>query len=285
MKNLKDITEVMGMSVQYSKEMSPEERSKRKCEMWNSEKGRLNEIDGYDCPLCQNRGGHYTSVFKNGIYYEVMELCKCDSIRKSLSRLNRSGLKDMVEKCTFEKFETSDPWQKKLKEVAIDYCKNGEGKWFFVGGQSGAGKTHICSAIAVHLIKKGFALKYMLWREDVVKLKALVNEADAYESLITEMKEAEVLYIDDLFKTGKDEKGKYQKPTVADINIAFEIINHRYNQNLYTIISSECTLAQILSIDEATGGRIAEKAVQTGYGFSINPDIKKNHRLKSICEL
>ena len=112
------------------------------------------------------------------------------------------------------------------------------------------------------------------------------DENGLYEDRINEMKEADVLYIDDLFKTGKDKEGNYQKPTVADINLAFEIINHRYNkQNLYTIISSECTLAQILSIDEAVGGRIAEKAVQTGYGFSINPDTKKNHRLKGICEL
>lgn len=274
------------MLEQSFKPMTPEERSKQRCDLWNAEKGNLNESDEYDCPLCNNRGGHYEPRFEYGYWYEVMIPCKCDNIRRALRRLNRSGLKDMVNKYTFKSFEDAEPWQKKLKESAIDYCKNGEGNWFFIGGQSGAGKTHICSAVAVHLLKKGYNTKYMLWREDVVKLKSVVNEGAEYEALITEMKEADVLYIDDLFKTGKDKDGNNQKPTAADINIAFEIINHRYNNtNLYTIISSECTIAQILSIDEAVGGRIAEKAVQTGYGFSINPDTKKNHRLKGICEL
>lgn len=274
------------MLAQSFKPMTPEERSKQRCEMWNAEKGNLNESDGYDCPLCDNRGGHYEPRFEYGYWYEVMVPCKCDNIRRALRRLNRSGLKDMVNKYTFKSFEDAEPWQKKLKESAVDYCKNGEGNWFFIGGQSGAGKTHICSAVAVYLLKKGHSTKYMLWREDVVKLKSVVKECAKYEALITEMKEADVLYIDDLFKTGKDEDGNNQKPTVADINIAFEIINHRYNNpNLYTIISSECTISQILSIDEAVGGRIAEKAVKTGYGFSINPDTKKNHRLKGICEL
>lgn len=274
------------MLAQSFKPMTPEERSKQRCDIWNAEKGNLNESDGYDCPLCNNRGGHYEPRFENGCWYEVMVLCKCDTIRRALRRLNKSGLKDMVNKYTFKSFEDAEPWQRKLKESAVDYCQNGQGNWFFIGGQSGAGKTHICSAVAVHLLKKGHSTKYMLWREDVVKLKSVVNEGAEYEALITEMKEADVLYIDDLFKTGKDKDGNNQKPTAADINIAFEIINHRYNNpNLYTIISSECTISQILSIDEAVGGRIAEKAVQTGYGFSINPDTKKNHRLKGICEL
>jgi len=285
MEQLKNIMP-LEMSAQSYKPMTAEERCKQRCEIMNNDKGNLNKFDGYDCPLCNNRGGHYEARERGGYWYEVMVLCKCDNIRRALRRLNKSGLKDVVKKYTFKNFEDAEPWQKKLKEAAVDYCQNGEGKWFFIGGQSGSGKTHICSAIAVHLLKKGHSTKYMLWREDTVKLKAAVNDSDEYKALITEMKEADVLYIDDLFKTGKVNEGNYQQPTAADIHLAFEIINHRYNkEHLYTIISSECTLAQILSIDEAVGGRIAEKAVQTGYGFSINPDTKKNHRLKGICEL
>ena len=41
--------------------------------------------------------------------------------------------------------------------------------------------------------------------------------------------------------------------TQGDINIAFEIINYRYINDLITIISSELLLDEIINIDEATG--------------------------------
>lgn len=265
--------------------MTAEERCKQRCDMMNNDKGNLNEFDGYDCPLCNNRGGHYEARQQGGYWYEVMVLCKCDNIRRALRRLNKSGLKNIVDK-KFDNFEATTEWQKKIKATAMDYCKNGKGKWLFIGGQSGAGKTHLCTAAAINLLKQGYSTKYMLWRDEAVALKSAVNDSEVYHNLIAPIKDADVLYIDDLFKTGKGNDGKYQQPTGADINLAFEIINYRsINKKPYTIISSECTIAQLLSIDEAVGGRIAEMAVQQGYGFSINPDTNKNYRLKGICEL
>lgn len=95
-------------------------------------------------------------------------------------------------------------------------------------------------------------------------------------------KRVEVLYIDDLFKTGRDKDNNPQRPTAADINAAFEIINARsLDPELLTIISSECTTNDLLDIDEATGGRICEKAQV----FSIAPDRTRNYRLRKVTEL
>ena len=61
-----------------------------------------------------------------------------------------------------------------------------------------------------------------------------------------------VLYIDDFLKGGASD---------ADIRLAFEILNARYNDSkLKTIISSEMDLTAILNRDEALGGRIYERA-------------------------
>lgn len=291
MQQLKNVmpTEILELSSKNEGETAEQRQeriAKQRCEMMNKTKGNLNEIDGYDCPLCNNRGGYYEAQLHRGYWYETFVYCKCRKVRDALSRLKKSGLKDVVHKYTFDSFTAKDSWQQKLKDAALKYCENGKEKWFFIGGQTGAGKTHICTAAAIKLLKKGYNTKYMLWRDEAVKLKAAVNDTEIYSRLIAEIKDAEVLYIDDLFKTGKDKDGKAQQPTPADINLAYEIINYRYINKLpYTIISSECTLAQLVEIDEATGGRIAEMAVQNGYGFSINPDVNKNHRLKNICEL
>ena len=95
----------------------------------------------------------------------------------------------------------------------------------------------------------------MLWRDVSAKAKAVVNDAEEYGRIVDKLKTVSVLYIDDLFKVGKGEK-----PTVGDVNLAFEIINFRYaDPAKVTVISSERTIGDILSIDEATGSRIYER--------------------------
>ena len=74
-----------------------------------------------------------------------------------------------------------------------------------------------------------------------------------------------------------------QKPTMADINIAFELLNYRSINNLQTIISSEFTIAELLEIDQALAGRIVENA--NPMPLVILPDIKKNYRLKKVGEI
>ena len=79
-----------------------------------------------------------------------------------------------------------------------------------------------------------------------------------------DLKTAPVLYIDDLFKGA-------ERPTQGDLNIAFELLNYRYNdERLYTIISTEKLLDELIAIDEAIGSRIAERS--KGHRVQINRD-------------
>ena len=258
-----------------------------KCDSFNNTVGDLNEKDGYDCPICKNKGMIAKPAKSDyGYWYELNTYCKCMKVRATINRLNKSGLKNIIKDYTFKSYEATEDWQKSIKEAAMKFAQDEEHTWFFIGGTSGCGKTHICTAIAGYYLKHEKAVKYMLWRDDVVKLKANVTDAEEYSQMIREFKDAEVLYIDDLFKTGKTEEGKPQRPTAADVNIAFEILNYRYNSpKLITIISSECRVTDILDIDEAIGGRIAEMTSAYGYGINIKPDMSKNYRLKGAMEL
>lgn len=93
-----------------------------------------------------------------------------------------------------------------------------------------------------------------------------------YESLVSRNTECECLYIDDFFR---------QNPTQADISLAFDILNSRYNTGKLTIISSEKTLSEILSADEALGGRIAQMCPAP---VKIAKDRKKNRRIFSLLK-
>ena len=261
--------------------MTQEERERLHAENFNASPGNLNEADGYNCDKCRNKGLIMRAYEHNGIWTTVCSECECMKIRTTIKRMQRSGLKNIIKDYTFAKYQAVEDWQIKLKDAAVKYADNPAG-WFFIGGQTGAGKTHLCTAICREFLLNGRAVKYMLWRDDVVKLKGAVNDTDTYASLMDTYKRTEVLYIDDLFKTGKGPDGQKQQPTAADINIAFEILNYRYNNPaLLTIISSECTVNDIIEIDEATGGRIFERAE----AFSLKPDKRKNYRLKGVVEL
>lgn len=248
----------------------------------NNTVGDRDKVDGYNCPTCKNKGYIAKLVENpNGSYSHCIADCKCVEVRNSIMRMKRSGLKDIIRDYTFDKFSDAEPWQKTIKTAAMDFAKNPDG-WFFLGGQSGAGKTHLCTAICREFLLSGRSVQYMLWRDDVVPIKANVNDGEQYGKLIDRFKKAEVLYIDDLFKTGKAPDGSTMKITGADVNVAFEIINYRYNNPaLVTIISSELSEDELLDVDEATGGRIYERAK----AISIAKDRKKNYRIRKAVTL
>jgi len=207
--------------------------------------------DGIECPKCGNKG--YLVTKGEGLELTVRP-CECMEKRRSLRILKESGLSDLVSRSTFKAFQTPDEWTRKCKETAWDYVKNGRGRWLYVSGRPGTGKTHICVAVCRQLIAKGASTRYMMWRQDAPRLKALVKDAEAYTAALDEYIKPHVLYIDDFFKQRGD-------PSDADVNLAFTILNARYNSNSKrTIISSELPLKTVRDLDEATASRIFEKA-------------------------
>lgn len=241
------------------------------CEVCNSAEGKLK---GYDCPKCKNKGVIYKPRFSDfyGYWTTVAVTCDCMPIREELLRREKSGLEELKHK-TFDNYDNYEQWQRQIWTEAQEYANNPEG-WFFIGGQVGCGKTHICTAIVNRLIKNGKAARYMLWDDEVKEIKQHINDSEVYEALINPLKNADVLYIDDFFK-----KGQNAPVTAADVNVTFSIINSRYIKNLPTIFSAEKSVAQIIRVDEALGSRIAE--MTQGKELFIAPDIKKNYRLRS----
>lgn len=242
------------------------ESTERECTIMNSTEGSLT---GYDCPKCKNKGVVYEPRFNeyHKYWYSVAVECECKPIRAEIRRRSKSGLNRLLEKYTFDSYYADNEWQKQIAKRACDFVRNPDG-WFFIGGQVGCGKTHICTAIVNALIARGKAARYMIWAEEISRLKQFFTESEKYNTLMNALKQAEILYIDDFFKT--------KNPTASDIDNTFKIINHRYNEDLPTIISSELSVSQILRIDEALGSRIAEKAA--GNVIYIAADNDKNMR-------
>lgn len=253
--------------------MDSEETTRYKAMVYNNKQGSL---EGYNCPKCKNRGDF--AIAEDG-YYSLRD-CDCLSIRKTIRLMERSGLGNLLKIYTFDKFECKEDWQQYIFDKAKAFV-NDDKSWFYIGGNSGSGKSHLCTAIVKELLKQGLQTKYMLWLDESVALKQLLTDGEKYSRLMDEIKNAEVLYIDDFLKTGKNEE-----PTQADIKLAIEILNYRYNKarsdrsrRWKTILSSERSIGEILEYDEATGSRITEMT-KPDYYLYIAKDKSKNYRLK-----
>ena len=236
-------------------QMSDDEFEKWQVLEYNNSEGNM---VGYNCPICKNKGNF---MYIDNYGYKVYGNCECMAIRNSLKRLKDSGLDNLLELYTFDRYKADYDWQSKILEASYNFIDS-NGICFAMVGQSGAGKTHICTAIARELMLNGLELKYMSWINDVTKLKQNKMNAEVYEKEISKLQNVQVLYIDDLFKSA----GNDANPTQADVNLAMEIINYRYNlsrkasQRIITIISSEKTMTDLCDIDEALAGRIKEMA-------------------------
>lgn len=225
--------------------------------------GNLIECDlgGVDCPICHNRG--VLMRYEGGIL--VTRECECMAKRRSMRRIRMSNMEDMLSRYTFDAYQTPDEERKQIKTAALDFANSNEG-WFYIAGQSGSGKTHICTAIYSRLIDRGKEVYYMRWRDESRQLKGLLNTPEI-EAPLEKLKKVQVLYIDDFFKGGAND---------ADVRMAFEILNARYNDTkLRTVISSEYPIQKLLSIDESLGGQIWERSA--GYRMSAP---RENWRLR-----
>lgn len=205
------------------------------------------------CEKCKDSG--FLLVMKNG--YEVAVRCDCYEKNMSLLRLKNSGISEEFQKKGFKEFECNGiAVLQEAKEKAIQYYQN-----FFMNetsrqnsiifcGQPGSGKTHLGMAICNNLLNVcHVGVTYMAYRNAITRIKQAIMDKENYYVELNPYCNARLLYIDDLFKG---------KPTDADLNIIYELVNFRYMNNKPMVISTEKLQEELVSLDEAIGSRILE---------------------------
>ena len=234
---------------------------------WNNRK--VEPTDGIDCPICFNKGYIRKKRDINGdnsIQNSYLVECKCKNKRKAILNAKNSGLHELLEH-RVSNYKGYNKTTLEARNLAIKYIQSKSQDWFVLLGQSGSGKTMLCSAICNELLNQGKEVIYQSWNTLVSEYKHQLRNGS--NELIEKLQTAEVLYLDDLFKGSQ---------TDFDVkNIAYDIINYRYNNNLTTIISSEYTLNELMDIDSAIAGRIKQRS--NGYLFEIKGK-ENNYRMR-----
>lgn len=193
-----------------------------------------------------------------------MKPCICQLKKQAKKFMMLSGISKSYESKSFDNFVSDDLETKKAKETALKYAQDFRGKNLILTGLTGSGKTHLAIGVIKGIIDQGVMAKYVGYRDLVNDLKFSGDEERTKR--LKKYTGCAIIFIDDLFKG---------KPSDADINVLYEVINDRYTKRLGTVITTELSINQINDIEPSIAGRLVEYA--EGYIVQMS---HRNRRLE-----
>lgn len=217
----------------------------------------------YNCPICRDL------LYTFNDQGQAVP-CKCKDKVESLEKLKQCGLEEAFREKTFDNYRPTNKFQLEARSKVIDYCNNfkSTNASLLITGRPGVGKTHLGAATMTNLIGQNILCKYELYTTMLTNLKQSVMDEENFIREMSKYKNPRVLFLDDFLKG---------KPTDADLKYIFEIVNERYLKKKPFIISTEMSMKQIISWDEAVGSRLVEMSQGNIIEFGSNV---QNHRLQ-----
>lgn len=216
------------------------------------------DIKEYNCQICRDL------LYTFNAEGQAVP-CKCKDRVESIEKLKKCGLEEEFKEKTFNNYRVTNKRQLEAKAKVIDYCKNFKetNASLIITGRPGVGKTHLAAAAMTNLINQNVGCKYELYTTMLINLKQSVMDEANFIREMDKYKVPKVLFLDDFLKG---------KPTDADLKYIFEIVNERYLKKKPLIISTEMSIKQITSWDEAVASRLYQMAKGNVIEFGIDTE-------------
>ncbi len=198
------------------------------------------------CPICGGTGFLRRDLPVDHPDFGRAVPCEC-ALRK-LEKRNADMLQKWsdlgaLSRLTFDNFmaEGPTPAQQRSLQVALDaaraFAQSPRG-WLVLRGGFGSGKTHLAAAIANHRLSLGEPALFVVVPDLLDYLRSSFSPAsetpfdERFQSII----DAPLLIMDDL--------GTQSSTPWAEEKL-FQILNHRYNRSLPTVVTTNCELDEL----------------------------------------
>ncbi len=185
------------------------------------------------CSTCKGVGYYLLDVPVGDPNFGVLMPCACKMAEKEqraadeLRRLSNLG---PFEGKTFENFDPDVPGVRRAFVRARNYARNPRG-WLILFGNYGSGKTHLAAAIANAAFQRHYKVLFAIVPDLLDHLRSTFgpNSDVEYDERFETIREIPLLVLDDL---GTENTTPWAREKL------YQIINHRYNYSLPTVITS-----------------------------------------------
>ena len=200
------------------------------------------------CPICGGTGWISFDVPVGHPNFGKAFRCTCqldDLQSRQLDRLRRISNMDHLARMTFDSFipegqGRTEKQRKSLRiafEKAVAFAHKPEG-WLLLRGSYGCGKTHLAAAIANECLSRRQPVLFVNIPDLLDHLRATYgpNSEVSFDQRFEQVRDAPVLILDDLGT---------QNATPWAQEKLYQILNHRYNAQLPTVITTNQDLSDI----------------------------------------
>jgi DNA replication protein DnaC len=139
-----------------------------------------------------------------------------------------------------------------ITRTALKFAED-PGEWLVIAGQTGRGKTRLAAAIANYCRESGKQVMFVVVPDLLDRLRSAYNPQNprAFDDVFDQVRNVPLLVLDDL--------GAQSGTAWADEKL-FQLINHRYNACLPTVITTNLT---VRDLDNRLGSRLTDPQVST----------------------
>ena len=201
------------------------------------------------------------------------EFCHIFALGRRLAELSlyswAQGL-ELQKKMTFESFNLKRvnlplEQQQNLEmayTVARDFAEAPDG-WVVLAGVNGCGKTHLAAAIVNYRYKLGKPALFVVVPDFLDHLRSTFSPESkiTYDRLAETVRTAELLVLDDFGE---------QAGTPWAQEKLYQVINHRYNARLATVITTSCSLDEL---EGRISSRLSDHKLSTAFDI-MAPDYR-----------
>jgi DNA replication protein DnaC len=234
--------------------------------------------EGDVCPLCGGAGLVRKNVPLGHPDFGKAFPCKCvfhEREGERLSRLQRYSNLGPLTRLTFgnlsSRGRSSNPRdQERFQRCAEDaraFAEAPEG-WLILCGPSGCGKTHLAAAITNHCLELGTAALFVIVPDLLDSLRAAYHpdSEESYDQTFDHVRNAPVLILDDF--------GAHSSTAWAQEKL-FQIINHRFNARLPTVITTNQSLQKL---DDRLYTRLSDPSLSRIYELESTSGTRAGRR-------
>ncbi len=211
------------------------------------------------CLLCRDAGFTRMDVPYGHPMFAKRIPCACKLVeikgKQQKKLVEHSGMMNLssFKDASFETFNLSVPDVKRAHKAASQFAACPMG-WLVLTGPYGCGKTLLAATIAKARLDAGDTVIFQTVPDllDYLRSAFAPGTQQSYEERFTQMKEADVLILDDY---------KAENETTWAAEKMFQLLNYRYNGSLPTVITTNDI--HLTSVEPRVASRLGDEELVT----------------------